>query len=70
MPAVADHHYGGFVMWAPIAAVIMALGTFSTPEAIDSEQEWLAQHRAADTEQFQCADVKVTTEKSDQSGAC
>jgi hypothetical protein len=48
----------------------MAFGTFTTPEAIDSEQEWLAQHRAADTEQFQCADVNVKTEKSDQPGAC
>ncbi|MGD2082047.1 MAG: hypothetical protein PVF91_03725 [Chromatiales bacterium] len=57
-------------MWAPIAAVLMAVGTFSTPGAIESEQEWLAQQRAADVEQFQCAEVDVKTGESGRSGAC
>jgi hypothetical protein len=48
----------------------MAVGTFSTPGAIESEQEWLAQQRAADVEQFQCAEVDVKTGESGRSGAC
>jgi hypothetical protein len=57
-------------MWAPIAAVLMALGTFSTPEAIQSEQEWLAQHRDTQVEELQCAEVDVKAEESDRSGTC
>jgi hypothetical protein len=58
-------------MWAPIAAVIMALGTFTTPEAIDSEQQWLAEHRAGNPEQFECAEMVVETKtKSDRSDTC
>jgi hypothetical protein len=57
-------------MWAPIAAVIMALGTISTPEAIHSEQEWLAEHRSPRTEQFECAEMAGKVEESAQSEAC
>ena len=57
-------------MWAPIAAVLFALGSFTTPEAIESEQEWLAQHRGAETEEFQCAEVDMKARESEQAGTC
>jgi hypothetical protein len=57
-------------MWAPIAAVLLAFGAFSTPDAVESEKVWLAQHQAQETDQFQCADVDSAAQKADEPTTC
>ena len=53
-------------MWAPIAAILIAVGAFSTPKAIDSEHQWLAQHKGTESTQLNCMVAGTEAQKTEQ----
>ena len=44
-------------MWAPIAAVLLAVGTYHTPSMITAEQAYLKQHPSVHVQDIQASNV-------------
>jgi hypothetical protein len=50
-------------MFAPLAAVLLAVGAYSTPPMIMAEQDYMKQHPNIQVEDIQAANIKVNTPK-------
>ncbi len=46
-------------MLAPIAAILLAVGTFNTPTMIKAEQTYLKQHPGVQVQDIQAAKINV-----------
>ena len=50
-------------MWAPIAAVLLTVGAYSTPSMITAEQAYLKQHPSVHVQDIQAANVTAKAPK-------
>ncbi len=50
-------------MWAPIAAVLLAVGTYQTPSMVTAEQAYLKQHPSVHVEDIQAANIDTKAPK-------
>ena len=50
-------------MWAPIAAALLAVGTYHTPSMVAAEQAYLKQHPSVHVEDIQASNATAKDPK-------